>query len=339
MSNLENFDIKSQVVEAIIEVFDTMFSATLEHTDSVTSESLEGVRNVGSVSFDGDVTGMVSIHFSEMFAREMAAKKLGDETDEIGGDEEVREMLGEVGNFVGDNLKSSFTEAGLTCVLSPPSFTTGTDFEIEALDMEIYERFAFKCNGSIIFVELGVKTGELTQEAGQPGNDIHYSVNEGGEEEQVTLANEEVQPETEAGEAGSASETATPSEIDAALAEANAPEPQEPPGSPPPAPQENQSPPEAPESKPYEELDLDLLLDIPLEIKVELGRAKIQIQELLNLAPGSAVKLIKLEGEPVDIRANETLIARGEVVVQNEKYGIRVTEITSRLDRIRSFGI
>jgi hypothetical protein len=144
---------------------------------------------------------MVSIHFSEMFAREMAAKKLGDETDEIGGDEEVREMLGEVGNFVGDNLKSSFTEAGLTCVLSPPSFTTGTDFEIEALDMEIYERFAFKCNGSIVFVELGVKTGELTQEAGQPGNDIHYSVNEGGEEEQVTPANEEVQPETEAGEA------------------------------------------------------------------------------------------------------------------------------------------
>jgi flagellar motor switch protein FliN len=311
MSNLENFDIKSQVVEAIIEVFDTMFSATLEHTDSVTSESLEGVRNVGSVSFDGDVTGMVSIHFSEMFAREMAAKKLGDETDEIGGDEEVREMLGEVGNFVGDNLKSSFTEAGLTCVLSPPSFTTGTDFEIEALNME----------------------------AGQPGNDIHYSVNEGGEEEQVTPANEEVQPETEAGEAESVSETATPPEIDAALAEANAPESQEPPSSPPPAPQEGQSPPEAPESRPCEDVDLDLLLDIPLEIKVELGRAKIQIQELLNLAPGSAVKLIKLEGEPVDILANETLIARGEVVVQKEKYGIRVTEITSRLDRIRSFGL
>jgi flagellar motor switch protein FliN len=339
MSNLENFDIKSQVVEAIIEVFDTMFSATLEHTDSVTSESLEGVRNVGSVSFDGDVTGMVSIHFSEMLAREMAAKKLGMEIDEIGSDEEVRDMLGEVGNIVGGNLKSSFTDAGLTCVLSPPSFTTGTDFEIEALNMEIYERFAFKCNGSIVFVELGVKNGELTQEAGQQGNDIHYSVNEGGEEEQVTPANEEVQPETEAGEAESVSETATPPEIDAALAEANAPESQEPPSSPPPAPQEGQSPPEAPESRPCEDVDLDLLLDIPLEIKVELGRAKIQIQELLNLAPGSAVKLIKLEGEPVDILANETLIARGEVVVQKEKYGIRVTEITSRLDRIRSFGL
>jgi flagellar motor switch protein FliN/FliY len=84
---------------------------------------------------------------------------------------------------------------------------------------------------------------------------------------------------------------------------------------------------------------LDLLLDIPLKIKVELGRARIQIQELLNLAPGSALKLVKLEGEPVDILANDTLIAKGEVVVQNEKYGIRVTEITSRIQRIRSFSI
>lgn len=81
------------------------------------------------------------------------------------------------------------------------------------------------------------------------------------------------------------------------------------------------------------------MLDIPLEIKVELGRARIQIQELLRLTSGSAVKLVRLEGEPVDILANDTLIARGEVVVQNEKYGIRVTEITSRMDRIRSFSI
>jgi flagellar motor switch protein FliN/FliY len=92
-------------------------------------------------------------------------------------------------------------------------------------------------------------------------------------------------------------------------------------------------------AKTPEDLDLDLLLDIPLELKVELGRAKIKIHKLLKLAPGSAVKLIKLEGDPVDILVNSTLIARGEVVVQNEKYGIRVTEITNRMDRIRSFGI
>jgi len=338
MSDIENLDIKSQVVESIIEVFDTMFSATLEHTDSVTSESLEGVRNVGSVSFDGDVTGMVSIHFSEMFAREMAAKKLGMETDEIGGDEEVREMLGEMGNVVGGNLKSSFTDAGLTCVLSPPSFTTGTEFEIEALNMEKYERFAFKSNRSIIFVEFGIKTCELAQEADPQGKDIHYAVNETAADEQGTPATEEVEPETAADNVESDSGTVSQSEIDAAQAAANAPEAQEAPTSPPLAPQADQPPPEALDSKPSEDVDLDLLLDIPLEIKVELGRAKIQIQELLNLAPGSAVKLLKLEGEPVDILANETLIARGEVVVQKEKYGIRVTEITSRLDRIRSFG-
>jgi len=90
------------------------------------------------------------------------------------------------------------------------------------------------------------------------------------------------------------------------------------------------------EMQSVEDFDLDLLLDIPLEITVELGRAKVQIQELLNLGPGSTVSLSKLEGEPVDILANDKLIARGEVVLQNKKYGIRITEITSRMNRIKS---
>ena len=89
------------------------------------------------------------------------------------------------------------------------------------------------------------------------------------------------------------------------------------------------------EMQAVEDFDLNLLLDIPLEITVELGRARIQIQELLDLGPGSTVKLSKLEGEPVDILANEKLIARGEVVLQNKKYGIRITEITSRMNRIK----
>jgi flagellar motor switch protein FliN len=91
------------------------------------------------------------------------------------------------------------------------------------------------------------------------------------------------------------------------------------------------------EVKAPEDFDLDLVLDIPIELTVELGRTRIQIHELLKLGPGSAVSLSKLEGEPVDILANDTLIARGQVVVQDEKYGIRVTEITSRIDRIKSF--
>ncbi|MBW2412816.1 MAG: flagellar motor switch protein FliN, partial [Deltaproteobacteria bacterium] len=88
------------------------------------------------------------------------------------------------------------------------------------------------------------------------------------------------------------------------------------------------------ELKANQDLDLDLVFDIPIELTVEIGRTKIPIQELLKLKPGSAVSLSKLENEPVDILANDTLIARGQVVVQDEKYGIRVTEITSRMDRI-----
>ena len=84
-----------------------------------------------------------------------------------------------------------------------------------------------------------------------------------------------------------------------------------------------------------EDLDLALLLDVPVELTVELGRTRITINELLNLRPGSAVKLAKLEGESVDILANDVLIARGEVVVRHEKYGIRITEITSRMERMK----
>jgi flagellar motor switch protein FliN len=328
-------DINAQVAEAVSDVFDTMFSLALEPTDSVTSDSLEGIRSVGAVSLAGDVTGMISIHVSNTLAREMAAEMLGMGVEEIEGDDEIRDMLGEVGNIVGGSLKSSFTDAGLTCVLSTPSYTTGRDFKIEALNMAKYERFAFKCNENFVFVELGIKICELAQIETQQGKDIHYSVDDNPAAEEDTSAATEDHPETEA----SASESVSQSDIDALLSEAANQEsaeeadilPAEPAEAPPPV---QEQIPDSPE-----DVDLGLLLDIPLEIKVELGRAKIQIQELLNLSPGSAVKLIKLEGEPVDILANDTLIARGEVVVQHEKYGIRVTEITSRLDRIRSFGL
>jgi len=82
-------------------------------------------------------------------------------------------------------------------------------------------------------------------------------------------------------------------------------------------------------------LNLDMILDIPLEITVELGRTQMPINELLQLGPGSAVPLSRLEGEPVDILANDRLIAKGIVLVKDEKYGIQITEITGRLKRLR----
>lgn len=327
-------DINAQVAESVTDVFDTMFSLSLEPAESVTADSLEGIRSVGAVSLAGDVTGMISIHVSDTLAREMAAEMLGMGVEEIEGDEEIRDMLGEVGNIVGGSLKSSFTDAGLTCVLSTPSYTTGKDFKIETLNMAKYERFAFKCDDHFIFVELGIKICELAQVDSHTGKDIRYAVDDNAAGEDVPPTGSEDPPESDT----SASEAASQHDIDTLLSEANDAQP-ELPADPPPATQTaDPSPGQDPIANSPEDVDLSLLLDIPLEIKVELGRAKIQIQELLSLSPGSAVKLIKLEGEPVDILANDTLIARGEVVVQHEKYGIRVTEITSRLDRIRSFG-
>lgn len=80
---------------------------------------------------------------------------------------------------------------------------------------------------------------------------------------------------------------------------------------------------------------MDFLLDIPLEISVELGRTKMLINELLHLGQGSVIELSKLAGETLEIFANQKLVARGEVVVVNEKYGIRLSEIISPSERIK----
>ncbi|SPD72692.1 Flagellar motor switch protein FliN (fragment) [uncultured Desulfobacterium sp.] len=80
--------------------------------------------------------------------------------------------------------------------------------------------------------------------------------------------------------------------------------------------------------------NLDFLLDIPLEITIELGRTKMLINELLKLGQGSVIELSKFAGETLDVLANQRMIAKGEVVVVNDKYGIRLTEIISSLERI-----
>jgi flagellar motor switch protein FliN len=79
---------------------------------------------------------------------------------------------------------------------------------------------------------------------------------------------------------------------------------------------------------------LELLLDVPLDLSVELGRTRMSIQDLLNLSPGSVVELDKIAGEPLDILVNDRLIARGEAVVVNDKFGVRITDIVSPSERI-----
>jgi flagellar motor switch protein FliN/FliY len=87
--------------------------------------------------------------------------------------------------------------------------------------------------------------------------------------------------------------------------------------------------------KPESTRRLDMLLDVPLEVGVELGRTRMTIQDLLQLGPGSVVELDKVAGEALDILVNGRLVARGEAVVVNDKFGVRITDIVSPQERIQ----
>ena len=82
--------------------------------------------------------------------------------------------------------------------------------------------------------------------------------------------------------------------------------------------------------------NLDFILDIPLKVSVELGRTNVVIKDLLQLGQGSVLELDKLAGEPLEVLVNGKLVARGEVVVVNEKFGIRLTDIISPIERIET---
>ena len=93
---------------------------------------------------------------------------------------------------------------------------------------------------------------------------------------------------------------------------------------------------EAPSLSQNESRNLNMLLDIPLQVTVELGRTKRSVKEILELSSGSIIELDKLAGEPVDILVNNRHIAKGEVVVIDENFGVRITDILSQADRFNN---
>lgn len=108
--------------------------------------------------------------------------------------------------------------------------------------------------------------------------------------------------------------------------------------------EENQTTPAAPEAAPVstkgdDDLSsLERIMDVPLVVSVELGRTSVQIGDLLQLAQGSIVELTKLAGEPLDVLIHGKLVARGEAVVINDQFGVRLTDIVSHSERIESLG-
>lgn len=84
------------------------------------------------------------------------------------------------------------------------------------------------------------------------------------------------------------------------------------------------------------ETSLDVILDIPVTLSMEIGRSKISIQNLLQLARGSVVELDRMAGEPLDVLVNGTLVAHGEVVVVNDKFGVRLSDVVSTAERVNT---
>ena len=139
------------------EVFDTMLSMNIELADEGVQANVDGERIVGSVCFAGKAVGSVSIHVNEAFARSITAAMLGMEEDEIDGDEEVHDVIGELSNMVGGNLKSRLCDEGLTCDLSIPSITRGSNFRTEIKGWGRHESLVFRHQEQFALVDVYVK--------------------------------------------------------------------------------------------------------------------------------------------------------------------------------------
>lgn len=157
MAGLDALDLKSFITNSVNGVFDTMLSMPIEASEHDFDFNNDGKRIVGTVGFAGKVLGNVSIHVNEAFARSITAAMLGMELDEIEGDEEVHDVIGELSNMIGGDLKSRLCDAALDCELSIPSITSGSDFKVETKGWERHERFVFQNDADSGLVEVFAK--------------------------------------------------------------------------------------------------------------------------------------------------------------------------------------
>ena len=155
--DLAAFDLPTFLRGATQEVFDTMLSMELSEQD--VQAMAEGNRIVGSVSLAGSASGTVNIHVSDAFACQITANMPGMDLDEIDSDEEVHDVIGELSNMIGGDLKSRLCDAGFTCELSIPSITSGKDFNIESKGWAVKERVCFQFEEHLALIEAYIKNG------------------------------------------------------------------------------------------------------------------------------------------------------------------------------------
>ena len=317
VSKFERLDIISTAGDTLIELFELMLAMKLEVCDSVDSAESQIDRIVASVNFAGDVLGVVSIIAERSFARIITGKMIDQPLEKVQDEEEIRDVIGEICNIVGGNLKGGFSDSGLSCEISLPSITSGKDFKIEVLNMARYERFSFQFYEHKIFVEVCVKIDDNVVVSDTVTDETGHDPAETSESPPVDsnpIPNDasEIDSTSDGGEVHAFPEI---SEI-AAKPKTDTLEITETTGAKVP-------------------MNIDFILDIPVEVSVELGNTRMKLHELRELEPGSSVVFDNIEDEKLEIFANHQLIAKGEVVVEKGKYGIRITEVVSRLDRIR----
>ena len=159
MTGIDSVDIKTSVTNAVYEIFDKMLSMNVEIFNTESQENTDEKKIVGAVSFTGDVMGWMSIHVTEFFAHLITASMLGMELGEIEGEDEIHDVIGELSNMIGGNLKSLFCDSGFPCQLSVPSITSGRDFKIDPAGWMKSERICFRHQQHVAYVKVHTKPG------------------------------------------------------------------------------------------------------------------------------------------------------------------------------------
>lgn len=159
MSDIQTLDLKGFVIHSVESVFQTMLSMEIELENPAVKESIgNNGLIVGTVGFAGKIMGNINLFVSRAFGREMAAAMLGMTVDEIGSGEEVNDVIGEVCNMVGGEMKSRLCDAGLNCSLSIPSVTYGNDFKIESKGWGQHKQLGFRNRQHSGLLEIYVKS-------------------------------------------------------------------------------------------------------------------------------------------------------------------------------------
>jgi len=154
------FDIQAAITAAVTEVFDLMLDMQIQSGETGAAARTGGSRLSGSISFSGDILGWVNIDFSQNFSRRIAAAMLDMPPDDLEDIEEVKDVVGELCNMVAGSLKSSLCNSGFNCRISPPTFTLGSDFELECLHLDREETYAYTHASETFQVAVGLKAAE-----------------------------------------------------------------------------------------------------------------------------------------------------------------------------------